>query len=135
MLHLKPIPNPITEAFRTYKMTNVGKAVVATTLAKAVYEFLEVAAEQNSAQTKYTPKPPTNYTPMNYESPVPVMTVEQEAWYFYGQILKAIQVSNNIPWWNSMSKNHRQEYMLYIFLHQNKGHLVPILRSQIFHHI
>ena len=113
MLKLIPMPNPFKLAFSSYKMTDLGKVLLGSMVAEAA-----MSAYQN-----------TNTVPsqQTYSDPV------QETWAFYG---KALQIINSKPglssWWNSISKERKQNSMIELFCKEGKGHLVPFLQQHIF---
>lgn len=114
MLHINPMPNPILEAIRAYKMTTLGKIVVGSTIAEAILSSVQMPTQQVQQQ------------------PVQHMNTEQEAWCFYGEILKSIQKTNNGTWWNNTASCMKKKYLVAICLKEDKGHLVPYFQKNIF---
>jgi hypothetical protein len=114
MLKLIPMPNPIKLATESYKMTNVGKALIGSTIAGAALD-----AYQNS-QHQAQPQPA-------YNDPV------QETWAFYGKAIQAMSKKPNlVQWWNSISAERKQNAILQVFLNEGRGHLVPYLQQHVF---
>ena len=115
MLKLIPIPNPFKLIAESYSMTNVGKALIGSTIASAALE-----AYQNSQQTAHHSQP-------SYTDPV------QETWAFYGRAIQAINTKPNlIGWWNSISAERKRNAMIDFFLKEGRGHLVPYLQRHVF---
>lgn len=115
MLKIIPMPNPFSLAFSSYKMTDLGKALIATTVAEAAINAYQ---NSNNAVTQTHP---------TYSSPV------QETWAVYGQVLQTINNKPNlISWWNSISKDRKQNAMIELFCKAGKGHLVPMLQQHVF---
>lgn len=118
MLKIPSIPNPFTMAFSSYKMTNMGKVVVGSMLAKAAMTMYN---NQQSVPM------PSNGQGATYSDPI------QETWAFYGKTLQTINNKSNLAnWWSSISKDRKQNSMIEIFCKEGKGHLVPYLQQHIF---
>lgn len=114
MLKLIPIPNPFKLALSSYSMTDVGKALVGSTLAEAGME-----AYQNSQQ--------------QYQQPPQQLSPLEETWSFYG---KTMQLLENNPQmkasWNNLPKEVKEQRLIDLYCRKGNGHLVPYLQKHIF---
>jgi hypothetical protein len=119
MLKLPEIPNPFKLAFRSYRMTTFGKLLFGSIAAETIYNAI-------SSENK-TPQGPKQHGEINSQT-----NPAQAAWMFYNDFINAVGRTNNVSWWNNLSRCEKQRYIIAVCMERNLGYLVPAIQTHVF---
>ena len=131
MIKISPMPNPISLALESYKMSNIGKVVVGSMIAQVA-----VNALGNNSRQQQPPRYPSQQE--QYDA----AQAQQNAHQQHMENL-AMQLAINLTrcfreqtssrnTWPTLSNEKRREWMIYGFEGAQYPHLIPYLYGRVF---
>jgi len=51
---------------------------------------------------------------------------------FYNDFTNAVGKTNNVSWWNNLSRCEKQRYIIAVCMERNVGYLVPAIQTHVF---
>lgn len=125
MIHITPMPDLFSEIFQACNITPLGKIVIGANLADMALNY-SGQTEAKQSQAKQSQAKQSQQNQAQY------VKSYKEAWSFYGEIMKAIQNSNNSSWWTSQTTCMKKKYLIQICSIKNKTDLIPFFERNIF---
>jgi hypothetical protein len=132
MLKLPEIPNPFKLAFRSYRMTTFGKLLFGSIAAETIYNAI-------SSENKTPQEPKRHSSGVSAIEPSSLAAQldseknpAQAAWMFYNDFINAVGKTNNVSWWNNLSRCEKQRYIIAVCMERKMGYLVPAIQTHVF---
>jgi len=113
-------------------MTTFGKLLFGSIAAEAVYNAI-------NSENKRPQEPKRHSSGVSAIEPSSLAAQldseknpAQAAWMFYNDFTNAVGKTNNVSWWNNLSRCEKQRYIIAVCMERNVGYLVPAIQTHVF---
>lgn len=131
MIKISPMPNPISLALESYKMSNIGKVVVGSMIAQVAVNALGNNSRQQQ-QPRY-PSQQEQYDAAQAQQNAHQQHMENLAMQLAINLTRCFrEQTSSRNTWPTLSNEKRREWMIYGFEGAQYPHLIPYLYGRVF---
>ena len=132
MIKILPMPNPISLALESYKMSNIGKVVVGSMIAQVAVNALGNNSRQQQQQPRY-PSQQEQYDAAQAQQNAHQQHMENLAMQLAINLTRCFrEQTSSRNTWPTLSNEKRREWMIYGFEGAQYPHLIPYLYGRVF---
>lgn len=130
MIKISPMPNPISLALESYKMSNIGKLAVGSMIAQVAVNALGNNSRQQ--QPRY-PSQQEQYDAAQAQQNAHQQHMENLAMQLAINLTRCFrEQTSSRNTWPTLSNEKRREWMIYGFEGAQYPHLIPYLYGRVF---